>query len=112
MKTSTTDFLMNALFVHFICVTCVTFTIQAQRPPSVRSQVFPELREQIKSMVQEAEELRALGKHEAAEQTMNRARRLRSKLAERLEQELEQTHHRTRELGGALEHAHRRIEEK
>jgi len=84
MKTSTTDFLMNAFFVHFICLTCVTFTIQAQRPPSVRSQAFPELREQIKSMVQEAEELRASGKHEAAEETVNRARRLRHQLAERM----------------------------
>ena len=195
MKTSTTDFLINAIFVHFICLTCATFTIQAQRPPSVRSQPFLELREQTQSMVQKAEELRASGKYEAAEQTMNRARRLRSQLAEwmgrtgdrapqsqdrprgedlfnqaqvhrigppamlesihqavkeirewtrhadsrdsssefgeliqhlehrvedlaqrwerfeRLEQELEQTHHRMRELGGALEHAHRRIEE-
>ncbi len=84
MKTSTTDFLMNAFFVHFICLTFVTFTIQAQRPSSVRSQAFPEFREQIKSMVQEAEELRASGKHEAAEETMNRARRLRHQLAERM----------------------------
>ena len=84
MKTSTTDFLMNAFFVHFICLTCVTFTIQAQRPPLVRSQAFPELREQIKSMVREAEELRASGKHEAAEETVNRARRLRHQLAERM----------------------------
>ena len=84
MKTSTTDFLMNAFFVNFICLTCVTFTIQAQRPPSVRSQAFPESREQIKSMVREAEELRASGKHEAAEETVNRARRLRHQLAERM----------------------------
>ena len=84
MKTSTTDFLMNAIFVPFICLTCVTFTIQAQRPPSVHSQAFPELREQIQGMVQEAEELRASGKHEAAEETMNRARRLRHQLAERM----------------------------
>ena len=84
MKTSTTDFLMNAIFVPFICLTCVTFTIQAQRPPSVHSQAFPELREQIQGMVQEAEELRASGKHEAAEETMNRARKLRHQLAERM----------------------------
>lgn len=84
MKTSTTDFLMNAIFVPFICLTCVTFTIQAQSPPSVHSQTFPELREQIQGMVQEAEELRASGKHEAAEETMNRARKLRHQLAERM----------------------------
>ena len=35
-------------------------------------------------MVQEAEELRASGKHEAAEETMNRARKLRHQLAERM----------------------------
>ena len=83
MKTSTTDFMMNAIFVPFICLTCVTFTIQAQRSPSVHSQTFPELREQIQGMVQEAEELRASGKQKL-QKKLQSGRKLRHQLAERM----------------------------